>query len=108
MCHRAILWYLTPPGIMCLISTWFNQIVHIPQCVDLLEVEGYRVQYFAGNDFDTQDISGAGNHVVTLTDLQPGIEYTVQVAPLYETNVVGPYSDSITATTLPPSVQGEC
>ena len=71
-------------------------------------MEGYRVQFLAGNDCDTQDVSGAGNHTVTLTDLQPGTAYTVQVAPLYETDVVGPYSDSITTATLPPSVQREC
>ena len=55
-------------------------------------MEGYGVQYFAGNDCDTQDVSGAGSHTVTLTDLQLGNEYTVQVAALYETDVVGPYS----------------
>ena len=68
-------------------------------------MEGYRVQYIAGNDSRTRDVSGAGNHTVALTDLEPDTEYTVQVAALYERDVVGPYSDSITAT-LPPSAQG--
>ena len=82
-----------------------SQIIHISQRIDLLEVEGYLVQYIAGNDSRTRDVSGAGNHTVALTDLEQDTEYTVQIAALYERDVAGPYSDSITAT-LPPSTHG--
>ena len=65
------------------------------------------MQFFTVNDSFARDISGAGNHRITLTDLQPDTEYTVQVAALYGEGVVGPYADPIPAATLPASSQGE-